>query len=260
MRHFHYSSLSELTSSAVELGAAHVLFETGAERVRSILARPVPVGEFTLGNSVAIHPMEGCDGTLDGRPDELTFRRYRRFGAGGAKLVWFEATAVCGEGRANTRQLWLHPGSVREFALLLEELRRVHRERYGGTGDLLAPLQLTHSGRYSHPARIIACHSPAVDLKTGVPADYPVISDDELERLEDRYVEAAKLGVAAGFRAVDIKATHGYLLSELLGARNRPGDYGGSLENRTRFIRNVIGKIRAALGRELILCMRLGVY
>ncbi len=260
MRHFHYSSLSELTSSAVELGAAHVLFETGAERVRSILARPVPVGEFTLGNSVAIHPMEGCDGTLDGRPDELTFRRYRRFGAGGAKLVWFEATAVCGEGRANTRQLWLHPGSVREFALLLEELRRVHRERYGGTGDLLEPLQLTHSGRYSHPARIIACHSPAVDLKTGVPADYPVISDDELERLEDRYVEAAKLGVAAGFRAVDIKATHGYLLSELLGARNRPGDYGGSLENRTRFIRNVIGKIRAALGRELILCMRLGVY
>jgi len=260
MRHFQYRSLGELASSAAELGAKHVLFEPDAERVKSILARPVPVGEFVLGNSIAIHPMEGCDGTLDGQPDELTFRRYRRFGAGGAKLVWFEATAVCNEGRANTRQLWIHPGSVREFARLHEELHREHREHSGGDGDLLVPLQLTHSGRYSHPRRIIACHSPALDRKTSVDAGYPIISDSELERLEDQYVEAARLGVAAGFRAVDVKATHGYLLSELLGAKNRPGPYGGSLENRTRFIRNVTGKIRAALGSQLILCMRLGVY
>jgi 2,4-dienoyl-CoA reductase-like NADH-dependent reductase (Old Yellow Enzyme family) len=204
--------------------------------------------------------MEGCDGTLDGRPDELTFRRYRRFASGGAKLLWFEATAVTPEGRANPRQLWIHQRSVREFARLLDHLRQEHRERYETTDDLLEPLQLTHSGRYSHPTRIIACHSPVVDRKTGVAADLSIISDGELERLEDCYVEAARLGLAAGFRAVDIKATHGYLLNELLGARNRPGAYGGSLENRTRFIRNVIGKIRAALGSQLILCMRLGVF
>jgi NADPH2 dehydrogenase len=260
MRHFDYRSLGELQSSAGELGAAHVLFEPDPARVKSILARPVPVGEFTLGNSIAIHPMEGCDGTLDGRPDELTFRRYRRFAGGGAKLLWFEATAVAAEGRANTRQLWIHKDSLRDFARLLGELRREHRARYGTTDDLLEPLQLTHSGRYSQPRRLIACHSPAVDRKTGVAPDYPIISDSDLERLEDQYVEAAKLGAAAGFRAVDIKATHGYLLSELLGAKNRPGPYGGSLENRTSFIRNVIGKIRAALGRQLILCMRLGVF
>ncbi len=260
MRHFHYRSLDELAAAAAELGARHVKFEPDAGRVRQILGRPVPVGGFVLGNSIAIHPMEGCDGTLDGRPDELTFRRYRRFGAGGAKLIWFEATSVCSEGRANPRQLWLHPGSVKDFARVLDELRRAHRDRYGSTADLLEPLQLTHSGRYSHPRRIIACHSPAVDRKTGVPPDYPLISDIELERLEDQYVETARLAVEAGFRAVDIKATHGYLLSELLGAKNRSGRYGGSLENRTRFIRNVTGKIRAALGRNLILCMRLGVY
>ncbi len=260
MRHFQYRSLGELQNSAVELGATHVLFEPDPERVKRILARAVPLGEFTLGNSIAIHPMEGCDGTLDGRPDELTLRRYQRFASGGAKLVWFEATAVTPEGRANPRQLWIHQDSLGDFARLLDHLRRAHRERYATTDDLLEPLQLTHSGRYSHPARIIACHSPAVDRRTGVAADYPLISDDELERLEDQYVEAARLGLAAGFRAVDIKATHGYLLNELLGAKNRPGSYGGSLENRTRFIRNVIGKIRAALGRQLILCMRLGVF
>ena len=87
-----------------------------------------------------------------------------------------------------------------------------------------------------------------------MPPDYPVISDDELERLEDDYVEAARLAPRPGFRAVDIKATHGYLLSELLGAKTREGRYGGSLENRARFIRNVIGKIRAALGEPRSCC------
>jgi len=93
-----------------------------------------------------------------------------------------------------------------------------------------------------------------------VPADYPVISDDELERLEDDYVDAAKLALKAGYRAIDLKVTHGYLLNELLGAKLRDGRYGGSLENRTRFIRNVFGKIRAALGSQMMLAMRLGCY
>ncbi|HOL70293.1 MAG TPA: hypothetical protein PLA43_09040 [Bryobacteraceae bacterium] len=218
------------------------------------------VGRFVVGNSLAIHPMEGCDGELDGRPGELTARRYARFARGGAKLIWFEATAVRREGRANTRQLWLHRGTVDDFARLLEMVRQIHRDRYGTADDLLEPLQLTHSGRYSHPRRVIAYHHPTVDLKTGVPPDYPVISDDELERLEDDYVEAARLAVQAGFRAVDIKVTHGYLLSELAGAKTREGRYGGPLENRFRFVRNVAGKIRAALGSKLMLTMRLGCF
>lgn len=204
--------------------------------------------------------MEGCDGELDGHPGELTRRRYERFARGGAKLIWFEATAVCREGRANTRQLWLHKNTVDDFARLLEMVRRVHREQYGTVDDLLEPLQLTHSGRYSQPRRAIAYHHPALDLKTALPPDYPVISDAELERLEDDYVEAARLAVQAGFRAVDIKVTHGYLLSELIGAKTREGRYGGSLENRTRLVRNVIGKIRAALGTQLMLAMRLGCF
>lgn len=260
MRHFTYKTLEELRQGAESLGAAHVRFQEDPAKVRETLARKVAVGGFTVGNSIANHPMEGCDGTPDGRPGELTWRRYQRFAGGGAKLIWFEATAVSAEGRANTRQLWLHKDSVAEFARLLEMVRRVHRERYGAADDLLDVLQLTHSGRYSHPRRIIAYHHPAIDRMTGVPPDYPVISDDELERLEDQYVEAARLALEAGFRAVDIKVVHGYLLSELMGAQVREGRYGGSLENRARFIRNVTGKIRAAVGSQLILCMRLGCY
>jgi len=260
MRHFTYKNLGELRRSAEQLGAEHVVFEENPERVKQTLARKVQVGGFSVGNSIVIHPMEGCDSAPDGRPEELTWRRYERFARGGAKLIWFEATAVRAEGRANTRQIWIHKGTVDEFARLLEAIRRIHRERFGSADDLLEPLQLTHSGRYSVPRRIIACHNPAVDRTTGVPADYPIISDDELERLEDDYVEAARLAAKAGFRAVDIKATHGYLLNELLSARFREGRYGGSLENRTRFIRNVTGKIRAVLGKRIMLCMRLGCY
>ncbi len=260
MRHFSYKTLGELQRATEAAGATAVHFEPDPEVVKTVLARKVIVGDATVGNSIAIHPMEGCDGTLDGRPDELTFRRYDRFARGGAKLLWFEATAVAPEGRANVRQLLINNDTVGDLARLLDHARRAHREEFGNADDLLEPLQFTHSGRYSVPDRIIGYHNPLIDLKTNTPHDYPLISDGGLERLEDEYVEAARLAVQAGFRAVDIKSTHGYLLGELLGARTREGRYGGSLENRTRFLKNVLGKIRAAVGNRLMLSVRLGCF
>ncbi|GAJ09003.1 unnamed protein product, partial [marine sediment metagenome] len=67
----------------------------------SILAEPVKTGRLVIPNSLAVHPMEGCDGDSQGRPSKLTLRRYERFAAGGAGLLWVEATAVVPEGRAN---------------------------------------------------------------------------------------------------------------------------------------------------------------
>lgn len=260
MRHFVYKTLDELQRAADEVGAAHVRFVASPADVRRLLARPVRVGPLTVGNSIAIQPMEGCDGTPDGAPGELTWRRYERFARGGAKLLWFEATAVREDGRANGRQLWITRYNVDGFARLLARIRELHREHWGGADDLLVPIQLTHSGRYSVPRRIIAYHNPHIDRKTETPSGYPVIADDELERLEDDYVTAAGLALDAGFRAVDIKAVHGYLLSELLGAKTREGRYGGALENRLRFIRNVAGKLRAAFGNRLTIAIRMNAF
>jgi 2,4-dienoyl-CoA reductase-like NADH-dependent reductase (Old Yellow Enzyme family) len=260
MRHFTYRTLNELKQDAEALGCTHVKFLEDPAEVSAALARPVVFGRWRAGNSICIHPMEGCDSDLDGRPGELTWRRYERFARGGSKLVWFEATAVRADGRANTRQLWIHEKTVDDFARLIEMVRRAHRESCGDDADLLIPMQLTHSGRYSVPEKTIAYHNPGIDEKSSTRADYPVISDDELERLEDDYVDAAKLSVRAGFRAFDVKVTHGYLLSELMGAKQRPGRYGGSIENRTRFMRNVMGKIRAAVGTDVLLTVRLGCY
>jgi 2,4-dienoyl-CoA reductase-like NADH-dependent reductase (Old Yellow Enzyme family) len=261
MKHFTYKTLSELQSAADQAGAHNVVFEENAGKVRQTLARPVQVGDLRVGNSMAIHPMEGCDGTLDGRPDELTIRRYHRFAAGGAKLIWFEATAVREDGRANTRQLWIHEGNVDDYARLNDEILDLHRKAFGTADDVLMPVQLTHSGRYSVPRKTIAYHNPLIDKKSNTPPDYPVITDDELERLEDDFVKAAGLVLKAGFCAIDMKAVHGYLINEMMGAKTSEGRYRGpSLENRTRFVRNVLGKLRAAYGRKLRFCMRLNAF
>ncbi|HUB82058.1 MAG TPA: hypothetical protein VMB03_24845 [Bryobacteraceae bacterium] len=260
MRHFHFDTVDEIRRAAAEAGALHVHFLDDPSAVRAALARKVAVAGTEVGNSIAIHPMEGCDGDAEGRPSELTWRRYQRFARGGAKLIWFEATAVCREGRANPRQLWIHDGSVAELARLTAMVRRTHRETWGADSDLLMPVQLTHSGRFSWPNRIIAVHNPLVDRKTGTPSSLPVVSDGELERLEDQFVDAARQAVEAGFDSIDVKATHGYLAFELLGARTRPGPYGGPLENRARFLRNILGKIRSAFGKRLVIAMRLGCF
>src|SRR5947207_14474589 len=102
--------------------------------------------------------MERCDGTLDGRPDELTFRRYQRFGAGGAKLIWGEATAVLEEGRANPRQLWINDQTASDLEKMLRVCREAHRARFGSDDDLLVGLQLTHSGRYCYRRPLLAMH------------------------------------------------------------------------------------------------------
>jgi 2,4-dienoyl-CoA reductase-like NADH-dependent reductase (Old Yellow Enzyme family) len=211
--------------------------------------------------------MEGCDGTLEGEPDELTIRRYRRFGEGGAKLIWGEATAVVEAGRANPRQIVLNEKTQPAFAKLLQECHEGHRQFNASNDDLLVGLQLTHSGRYSYRRPLIACHDPildprtVIDRKTGqtVDANYPLLSDDDLKRLVDHYVAAARMAYDLGFRFVDIKQCHRYLLNELLGARNRLGEFGGSFENRTRLARMIFQAIRAEVPKVL-LATRINIF
>ncbi len=272
IQYFHYKNLADLRTHAAELGVDIPLVED-REEIRSILARPVEIKSlggktWRIGNSFAIHPMEGCDGDLDGNPGELTMRRYRRFGAGGAKLIWFEACAVVPEGRANPRQLCIHRGSAKRLKELLETCRDAHLKEFGTCEDFVAVLQLTHSGRYSFEKQKVASRHPVLDLYPLVnredlpPRETPpeLATDEYLAELEDRFVQAAALARELGFDGVDLKMTHGYLLSELIGARTRQGAYGGPLENRARFTLNVAGKIRRHVGDDFLLAVRLGVY
>ncbi|MBM4077894.1 MAG: NADH:flavin oxidoreductase, partial [Planctomycetes bacterium] len=206
------------------------------------------------------------DGTFDGVPDELTFRRYVRFGAGGAKLIWGEATAIDDDARMNPRQLWLHDGSASAIEAMLKGCRDAHRNSMGTDSDLAVGLQLTHSGRFSYRRPLLATHDPILDrltldksTKQMIDESYPLLSDDDLKRIEDRYLVAVKLAVKIGCDFVDVKQCHRYLLSEMLAAKNRQGIYGGSLENRTRLVRNIIGRIRDEFPK-LTIVTRMNVY
>ncbi len=218
----------------------------------SPLARPFEMGGLRAGNRFCILPMEGWDGTREGEPSELTLRRWRNFGKSGAKLIWGgEAVAVRFDGRANPNQLLIDDRTLPGLARLREALVSAHTERFGAraAADLLVGLQLTHSGRYARPSSsdrpepLTAYAHPILDRR--FPKGTRVLSDDELDRLVAEFVRASRQALDIGFRFVDVKHCHGYLGHELLSARARPGRFGGSLENRTRFLREVVAGIRA---------------
>jgi NADPH2 dehydrogenase len=242
VEHLHSLGLELPVDQAVEAAPA------------SPLAQPAAWREHRIGNRFCILPMEGWDGTADGGPSERTTRRWLRFGQSGAKLIWGgEATAVSPEGRANPRQLWIHKGNVGEFERLRTILVDSHRDRFGTTADLLVGLQLTHSGRFSRPHSydraepMILYHHPILDRRLGIPPEHPVLGDNEIREIRNRFVEAARLARDAGFGFVDIKHCHGYLGHEFLSAFDRPGPYGGCLENRTRFLREVVEDIQTSV-------------
>lgn len=211
--------------------------------------KPLAIANRTVGNRFAIHPMEGCDGTLEGAPDELTFRRWARFGAGGSKLLWGEAVAIDPDARANTRQLLI---SEKNLAAL-EQLMTLARKEHGPASDFLVGLQLTHSGRWSYPTPTVMFHDPALR------GNGRIITDGELDRLQDRYVEASRRARDIGADFVDIKQCHRYLLSEMLAAKTRPGKYGGSLENRTRFVRELLLRLTSE-APDLIRASRMNFF
>jgi NADPH2 dehydrogenase len=213
---------------------------------------PLARAEIKIGNRIAVQPMEGWDGTPDGNPSEHTIRRWRRFGQSGAKLIWGgEAVAVSHEGRANPSQLvaaeHTRKGLEKLRAVLIEE----HRRKTGSDDGLVLGLQLTHSGRYCRPnahhkpePRILY-HHPVLDRKLGLTPDHPVLTDGEIGGIIEQFHRAAKMAFELGFDFVDVKHCHGYLGHEFLSAHTREGNYGGSFENRTRFLREIVQGIRS---------------
>jgi NADPH2 dehydrogenase len=219
----------------------------------SPLRAPLSRGGFSIGNRIAVQPMEGWDGTPDGNPTEKTLRRWRRFGQSGAKLIWGgEAAAVSHEGRANPNQLVMAEHTKLGIAKLRAVLIEEHRKTTGSTDGLLIGMQLTHSGRYcrpnahNRPEPRIAHHHPILDRRLRLASEHPLLSDSEIGAIVEDFCRAARTAQELGFDFVDVKHCHGYLGHELLAAHTRQGKYGGSFENRTRFLREIVQGIRAS--------------
>lgn len=242
---------AQFKSYCEAVGADLPVDENAVFGAESPLAQTYVYRDIDLSNRFAVLPMEGWDGNADGGPTGLTVRRWRRFGLSGAKLIWGgEAVAVRHDGRANARQLVINEATVGRIAALREALIGAHHEKFGAEDDLLIGLQLTHSGRFCRPNSaelepIVLYRHPLLDEKFAVDDDSLIMSDAEVERLIDDFGAAAALAQKAGFDFIDIKHCHGYLGHEFLSAIDRPGRYGGSFKNRSRFLRDTVERVRA---------------
>ncbi len=215
----------------------------------------IQIGSAKICNRVVLQPMEGCDCNLDGSPSELTIQKYRKAAKSGAGLVWFEANAVCPEGRTNPRQMMLTKENLPAFKALLQELRETAEKECGIRQTFI--LQLTHSGRQSITP-MIAYRHPIYEVRRPAKDEY-IVTDEYLDTLAEKYAASARLAVEAGFDGVDVKSCHGYLFQELLSAFSRPGRYGGSFENRVRLYLDCVRAVKAAIPEDFLLTSRLSV-
>ena len=253
---FHYKTLEEVKERAEEL-KVYLPFSSSTD----ILKTPLKVGNVTFHNRMGIAPMEGADSLEDGSPSDYTIRRYVNEAIGSSALIWFEAISIVPEGRSSKTQLLLTEENVESYKRMNEKIKEAGRKANGFEPYLI--MQANHSGRYSNPdnrpAPMIAYRHPQLEQYRAAD-DSCIVTDDYLKSLEESFGKAALLAKKAGFDAVDIKSCHGYLLAELLSAYDRPGQYGGNYENRTRLLKNGIKAAKVWEDENFQVTCRLGIY
>lgn len=264
LKPFPFSKIKDSDQFLETMNAAGLPFPVAKDM--SILGEPVQLGDKTIPNRICIQPLEGFDGTLEGAPSDLIFRRYDRFARGGAGLIWYESITIADDGRCNPLQMIIKKSTISEIKRLVDQTDKAAFDAFGRKPYNV--LQLTHSGRRSvdanwrsTPLAVVA--NPYIDHHNSIDGQSGAItmaSDEKIEKIIQQFIEAAVLSVEAGFDSVDIKVCHEYILRELLGAFNRPGKFGGCFENRTRALFDIIDGIRARIGNDIDICVRLNAY
>jgi 2,4-dienoyl-CoA reductase-like NADH-dependent reductase (Old Yellow Enzyme family) len=209
------------------------------------MAQPIRIHTKTAPNRIVYHPMECCDADENGNPTELTLERYRKFAEGKPGLIFVEGCKVTKESHGRVRDLGAEPHNIEGLGKIVDTIREV-------SPDTLILFQISHDGRRSGSfSRVVSVY----------PTDDPrihVLTTDELIAIEDMFAESAWVVEQAGGDGIDFKNCNGYLGSEVLRpANNRTDGYGGSFENRTRFFRETVDKMRKRVGPDFILGARI---
>jgi len=207
------------------------------------------MGGARVPNRLVAQAMEACDGTTGGAPTERTLARYEGLARGGWGIVFVEATSVTHAAVARLQGLVLSERTAEGFRQLVARFRAANPEA-------LLLLQITHSGPHSHPA---------TDLTTACPNagdGMRLLSKGEIGQVRDQFVATALLAETLGFDGIDYKLCHGYLGNDLLRPANTRNDrWGGSFENRTRFLSEGIREIQARRqSADFILGARMTFY
>jgi 2,4-dienoyl-CoA reductase-like NADH-dependent reductase (Old Yellow Enzyme family) len=192
----------------------------------------VKIGNLTAANRFVINAMECCDSDKEGNPTEKTYERYTNLFNGKAGLIDLEAITITYESRGRESQLSIMPRNESALAKFVTSLRKVNDKT-------LFIFQLTHSGELSHTG-----FSKRVCVKPLPGFGGELLSEDDIERIMDNFVLAAKICHNVGANGIDLKLSHGYLGSQILRPYNdRKWKYGGSWKNRSRFAFGLTEKI-----------------
>ena len=222
----------------------------------SLIFSPLKIGNKTLPNRFFAQAMEGNDGENGGRPSERTVNRYIELAKGGWGAVQAEATSVTETSLARVNGMIINRRNLDSFKKLVDSFRKHN-------ADCPLFLQITHSGERSGAFSEKVTATPGVQKNDGSQnAGARYLSTDDIERIKDLFIEGALLSEEAGIDGIDFKMCHGYLGGELLRPANvRDDKWGGSFENRTRFLREGIGEIKARLrSKDFILGSRFSMY
>lgn len=218
----------------------------------SILFTPGKIGPLTLRNrtirSAAFESM--CPGN---KPSKELLDYHHSVAAGGVGMTTVAYAAVTRSGLSFDRQLWMRPEIVPGLRKLTDA---VHRE------GAAASIQLGHCGNMSHKA---ICGETPVGASTGFNLYSPTfvrgLRKDELAPMARAYGDSVRLAREAGFDAVEIHAGHGYLISQFLSpyTNHRKDEFGGSLENRMRFMDMVMDEVMKAAGNETAVLVKMNM-
>ena len=200
---------------------------------KEILLSPIQIGARTCPNRFFMQAMECNDEDENGNPSELTLDRYQKLAEGEAGLVSLEAISITKESRSRDNQLTIMPQNEKALAEFVKKVKAVNP-------DMLFIFQLTHSGELSHPD-----FSRRVTVKPLYGYGGDLLTEEEVDKIVDDFVMAAKIAHNIGADGIDMKLCHGYFGSQVLRPYNdRKWKYGGPWENRSRFAFDLYERIQ----------------
>ena len=199
----------------------------------NIYTNKLSIENQIISNAIVLQPIECNDATTDGSPSEFSFRRYRKFAAGGAGIIWFETISICEQGKTNQHQLMLTEKNVKIFKRLLDDIYNINNE-------VICIAQISHGGEASMLNKTFTCENYGL-----------------LNELKNKYIYSAMLAVDAGFSGIDIKLCHGFLLGDVLFNFNRYS-YLGGFHKRVDFVTGIIHEIKTKFS-NIILAVRIDI-
>ena len=214
---------------------------------------PLTVKNMTIKNRIVMMPMGTNYGEQNGEMSFLHINYYEQRAKGGTGLIIVENASIDSpQGSNGTTQLRIDHDNY--LPRLFKFCENIHRY-----GTKIA-IQINHAGASAVSSRINMQPVSASDIPSKEGGEIPrPLSKDEILHIVKKYGEAAKRAQTAGFDAVEIHAGHSYLISQFLSpiTNKRTDEFGGSVENRTRFCRMVIDEVRKQVGPFFPIMLRL---